>query len=167
MGIAEIVFFVVAALAVLAALGVILHPHPVYSALSLVFALFQIAVLFVLLDAQTVAFLQVIVYAGAIMVLFLFVIMLLNLEREPEAPPLSWRLVMLGVGGLLATELAWFFLRRAPLPAERGAIDEGYGTVAALSRTLFTGHVLSFEITSILLLIAIVGAVVLAKRGTD
>ena len=167
MGIAELVFFVVAALAVLASLGVILHPHPVYSALSLVLALFQIAVLFVLLDAQMVAFLQVIVYAGAIMVLFLFVIMLLNLEREPAGPPLPWRLTMLGVGGLLGAELAWFFLRRAPLAPESGAVDESYGTVGALSRTLFTDHLLSFEITSILLLIAIVGAVVLAKREVD
>jgi NADH-quinone oxidoreductase subunit J len=149
----------------LAALGVILHPHPVYSALFLVIALFQIAVLFILLDAQMVAFLQVIVYAGAIMVLFLFVIMLLNLEREPQPPPLSWRLLMLGVGGTLAFELAWFFLRRAALPAERGKVAESYGSVVALARALFTDHVLSFEITSVLLLVAMVGAIVLAKRG--
>ena len=167
MGIAEIVFFVVAVLAVVSALGVILHPHPVYSALFLVVALFQIAVLFILLDAQMVAFLQVIVYAGAIMVLFLFVIMLLNLEREPEPPPAAWRLLMLCVGGTLGLELAWFFLRRAPLPAVHGTIDKSFGSAVALSRTLFTDHVLSFEITSILLLIAIVGSVVLAKRGTD
>src|SRR2546423_14039255 len=126
MGIAEIVFFVVAVLAVVSALGVILHPHPVYSALFLVVALFQIAVLFILLDAQMVAFLQVIVYAGAIMVLFLFVIMLLNLEREPEPPPAAWRLLMLCVGGALGLELAWFFLRRAPLPAVHGTIDKSY-----------------------------------------
>jgi NADH-quinone oxidoreductase subunit J len=167
MSLATIVFFAVALLAVLAALGVILHPHPVYSALSLVVALFQIAVLFVLLDAQMVAFLQILVYAGAIMVLFLFVIMLLNLEREPEPPPIGWRLSMLGIGGTLAAELAWFFLRRAPLPEVAGSVEEGYGSVTALARTMFTDHALSFELTSVLLLVAMVGAIVLAKRGTS
>jgi len=164
----EILFFVVGALAVVAALGVVLHPHPVYSALSLVVALFQIAVLFILLDAQVVAFLQVLVYAGAIMVLFLFVIMLLNLQREPQAAPLGWRVAMLAVGGLLALELVWFFLRRIPAPASSGrALDPDYGSISALARTLFANHALSFEITSILLLVAVVGAVVLAKRGAD
>src|SRR5262249_59759556 len=108
MGIAEVIFFVVGAIAIASAFGVILHPHPVYSALSLVVALFQIAVLFILLDAEMVAFLQVLVYAGAIMVLFLFVIMLLNLGRDPEAAPIGWKLTALGAGGLLAVELACF-----------------------------------------------------------
>src|SRR2546430_17321105 len=117
MGIAEIVFFVVAVLAVVSALGVILHPHPVYSALFLVVALFQIAVLFILLDAQMVAFLQVIDYAGAIMALFLFVIMLLNLEREPEPPPAAWRPWMLCAGGAPGLAPAWLVPPPAPPPA--------------------------------------------------
>jgi NADH-quinone oxidoreductase subunit J len=166
MGAGEIVFFVFGGIAILSALAVILHPHPVYCALALVVALFQIAGLFILLDAPMVAFLQVLVYAGAIMVLFLFVIMLLNLEREPEPPPPSWRLATLSVGGLLAIELGWFFLRRvAPARVEGRGLDPGYGSVSALARTLFADHALSFEITSILLLVAVVGAVVLAKRG--
>jgi len=166
MGAGEIFFFVFGGIAVLSALAVILHPHPVYSALALIVALFQIAGLFLLLDAPVVAFLQVLVYAGAIMVLFLFVIMLLNLEREPEPPPLSWRLGILSVGGLLAIELVWFFLRRvAPTRIQSGGLDPSYGSVSTLARTLFADHVLSFEITSILLLVAVVGAVVLAKRG--
>jgi len=164
MGIGEIVFFVVAALAIASSLVVILHPHPVYSALSLVVALFQIAILFILLDAQMVAFLQIIVYAGAIMVLFLFVIMLLNVEREKDVASPSWRALMAAVGGVLAFEFAWFFLRRASPPSGSGPLEEGYGSVTALARTLFTDHVLSFELTSVLLLVAIVGAVVLAKR---
>ena len=167
MDLASLVFFIVAAVAVLSALGVILHPHPVYCALFLVMTLFQIAVLFVLLDAQMVAFLQILVYAGAIMVLFLFVIMLLNLEREPEQPPLTWRLVMLAVGGTLGIELAYFFLRRAPLPEVAGTVEEGYGTVTALARTMFTDHAMAFELTSVLLLVAMVGAIVLAKRETS
>ena len=164
----EILFFLFGTLAVISALGVILHPHPVYSALALVLTLFQIAGLFILLDAQMVAFLQVIVYAGAIMVLFLFVIMLLNLEREPQPPPAAWRFGMLAVGGLLAFELAWFFLKRAPMPAgESGELAADYGSVKTLAGTLFRDHVLSFELTSVLLLVAVVGAVVLAKRRAD
>jgi NADH-quinone oxidoreductase subunit J len=167
MGIGEVIFFIVGAVAIAAAFGVILHPHPVYSALFLVVALFQIAVLFILLDAQMVAFLQVLVYAGAIMVLFLFVIMLLNLGRDPEAARTSWKLVTLGLGALLGAELGWFFLRRAVPRVASGTIDPAYGSVTALGRTLFADHALSFEITSILLLVAMVGAVVLARRGAD
>jgi NADH-quinone oxidoreductase subunit J len=167
MGIGEIIFFLVGAVAIASAFGVILHPHPVYSALSLVVALFQIAVLFILLDAQMVAFLQVLVYAGAIMVLFLFVIMLLNLGRDAEASPVGWKLTALGAGGLLGAELAAFFLRRVVPPSAVGALDPGFGSVKALARVLFTDHALSFEITSILLLVAMVGAVVLARRGAD
>jgi NADH-quinone oxidoreductase subunit J len=168
MALAEVIFFVVAALAILSALAVILHPHPVYSALALIVTLFQIAVLFLLLDAQMVAFLQILVYAGAIMVLFLFVIMLLNLEREPEPPPAPWRIGMLALGAALALEFGWFFLRRLPSSLRRPAtLDPEYGSVTALARTLFRDHALSFEITSILLLVAVVGAVVLAKRGVE
>jgi NADH-quinone oxidoreductase subunit J len=168
MAFGEVIFFVVAAIAVASALAVILHPHPVYSALALIVTLFQIAVLFLLLDAQMVAFLQILVYAGAIMVLFLFVIMLLNLEREPEPAAGRWRLGTLGLGALLAFEFAWFFLRHpAPSPAPGATLDPDYGSARALARTLFRDHALSFEITSILLLVAVVGAVVLAKRGAD
>lgn len=168
MALGEAIFFVVALIAVLSALGVILHPHPVYSALALIVTLFQIAVLFLLLDAQMVAFLQILVYAGAIMVLFLFVIMLLNLQSEPETSSAPWRLGMLTVGGLLGLEFAWFFLRRAAGSFAREAkLEEGYGTVRSLARTLFADHALSFELTSILLLVAVVGAVVLAKRGFE
>ena len=164
----EILFFLIAAVALASALTVILHPHPVYSALALVVTLFQIAVFFVLLDAQMVAFLQILVYAGAIMVLFLFVIMLLNLQKESEVASLGWRLTTLTVGGALAVEFAWFFLHHVvPLSAAGGELDRDYGSVNALGRKLFTDHALSFEITSILLLVAVVGAVVLGKRGLD
>jgi NADH-quinone oxidoreductase subunit J len=164
----EILFFLIAALAVASALTVILHPHPVYSALALIVTLFQIAVFFLLLDAQMVAFLQILVYAGAIMVLFLFVIMLLNLQKETEAISPGLRFMTLTVGGALAAELVWFFLRRAsPLAPAGGEIDKDYGSVRALGSKLFTDHALSFELTSILLLIAVVGVVVLAKRGSD
>jgi len=167
MGIAQIVFFLIGAVAIVSAFGVILHPHPVYSALSLVVTLFQIAVLFILLDAEMVAFLQLLVYAGAIMVLFLFVIMLLNVGRDPEVAPLGWKLTVLGAGGVLGAELAGFFLHHFAPPAAVGAIDPEFGSVTSLAHALFTDHALSFEITSVLLLVAMVGAVVLARRGTD
>jgi len=168
MGAGEMVFFVVAGVAVVSALGVVLHPSPVYCALSLIVTLFQIAVLFLLLDAQMVAFLQILVYAGAIMVLFLFVIMLLNPERDVDRPPHTLRGVIAGVGGLFAAELAWFFLRRGKLPQLKASdVASNYGSVAALGRSLYTDHALSFELTSVLLLVAVVGAVVLARKGGD
>ncbi len=167
MGLGEIMFFLLGAVAILAALGVILHPHPVYSALNLVIALFQIAGLFILLDAQMVAFLQVIVYAGAIMVLFLFVIMLLNLDVQPTPPPLPWRIGMMLMGGALAAELATFFVRKLHFVVDARPLPANFGSVEAVAGSLFTNDVFPFELTSVLLLIAVVGAVVLAKKGAD
>ena len=159
-------FFLVSALAVGSALAVVLQPNPVYCALALVVALFQVAAVFVLLGAHTLAFLQIIVYAGAIMVLFLFVIMMLNLQHDREPPSRSRRVVTMGAGSLLAAELAAFFLGRPGLPAAEGALADDFGSVTALGRSLFTDHVLAFELTSLLLLVAIVGAVVVARKGS-
>jgi NADH-quinone oxidoreductase subunit J len=159
-----LLFLVVASVALASAMVVILHPNPVYCALALVIALFQVAALFILLGAHMIAFLQIIVYAGAIMVLFLFVIMLLNLQRETESAPPGWRGAVGAAGSLLAAELGWFFLTKPMPPAgPRGAED--FGSVVALGRSLFTTHALSFELTSILLLVAIIGAVVIARRA--
>jgi NADH-quinone oxidoreductase subunit J len=156
-------FFVLALLSVLSAFGVILSRNPIRSALSLVMTLFLLAVLFVLLDAHLVAALQVIVYAGAIMVLFLFVIMLLNLQSDPrrEGPRLprgaAWAVAALMLALLLVGTWRGGETATGRVPAE-------FGTTAALSERLFTHFVLPFEITSLLLLVAIVGAVVLARR---
>jgi len=145
--------------------AVILHPNPVYSAMALILTLFLLAVYFLFLDAHLVAFLQILVYAGAIMVLFLFVIMLLNPQeesREAGRGGLRW-IAWLG-GGVLVLEL-FLLIRRSPTMTASGEkLPEGFGTVAALGKRLFTDFLLPFEIASILLLIAIVGAVVLAKR---
>ena len=166
--------FVALAVPIIVTAGaVILHPNPVYSAMALVLTLFLLAVYFLFLDAHLVAFLQILVYAGAIMVLFLFVIMLLNPQeesREAGRGGLRW-IAWLG-GGVLILELFLLMRRSLTLPAsglEAGAaggekLPEGFGTVAALGERLFTDFLLPFEIASILLLIAIVGAVVLAKR---
>ena len=155
-------FFVVAAMTIASALTVVLHRNPVYSALGLVATLALTAVLFLGLDAQIVGFLQIIVYAGAIVVLFLFVIMLLNLQVEEQAfaPPL---LVVLGMGGGvgLATIVA-FGLAGTTVPA--APLTTGFGDTAPLAERLFTTYLLPFELTSILLLVAIIGAVVLGKK---
>jgi NADH-quinone oxidoreductase subunit J len=159
-------FLLFGGIAVVSAFTVVLHPHPVYCALALVVTLFQIAILFLLLEAHLIAFLQVVIYAGAIMVLFLFVIMLLNLPRETEVTRPAWRATVLGVGGLLGVELVTLFARSRPAPAA-GALVGGFGSVTALSRELFSTYAFAFEVTSVLLLVAVIGAVVLAKRRLD
>ncbi|HEX4601123.1 MAG TPA: NADH-quinone oxidoreductase subunit J [Gemmatimonadales bacterium] len=166
-----IIFWVFGGLAIASALLCITRLNPVASALWLVMTLFALAALFVLLDAQFIAVLQVLVYAGAIMVLFLFVIMLLDLAHP--GPTDIKGPVGLAVGVLLAVGL--FFqlgvLRTAGPPAAialppgtvaRAAAEQGM--VASVARPLFDAYLVPFEITSLLLLAAIVGAVVLAKR---
>ena len=159
-------FAALAAGLVASALTVVLHPNPVKSAMALVATLFLLAVVFVFLGAHMIAALQVIVYAGAIMVLFLFVIMLLNLQDEAGETRGGSRVALrvgawLG-GSVLAAELVVLFLR-LPL-APPSAAPEGYGGAAAVARSLFTDYLFPFELTSILLLVAVVGAVVLAQR---
>ena len=160
-----VTFFALAVPLIFVAAMVILHPNPVYSALYLVLALFLLAVYFLFLEAHLIAVLQIIVYAGAIVVLFLFVIMLLNLQTEVgERQRKGLRLAALLGGGVLAIEL-FLLLRRLPVGTEPDqSLPEGFGTVSAIGERLFTDFLLPFEITSILLLVAMVGAVVLAKR---
>lgn len=157
------VFFVFAAIAVIFSLVVILHRNTVVSALSLVAALFSLAVMYVLLDAPFMAALQVIIYAGAIMVLFLFVIMLLNLQHtaEERTRPIQQ---FLGYAGSAAFALTLvFYLSKA---AVIRAIPKIFPSDArAIGFTLFDRYVLPFEFVSILLLAAIVGALVLSQRG--
>ena len=155
-------FLVVAALTVASALVVVLHKSPVYSAIGLVSTLGLIAMLFLGLDAQIVAFLQIIVYAGAIVVLFLFVIMLLNLQEEPRAfasPLLVGAGLAAGLG--LAGMIAIGVTRSAVATPE---LHDAFGAPLALAERLFTSYLLPFELTSILLLVAIVGAVVIGKK---
>jgi NADH-quinone oxidoreductase subunit J len=159
-----VTFFSLALPLIVVAAMVILHPNPVYSALFLVLTLFLLAVYFLFLDAHMIAALQIIVYAGAIMVLFLFVIMLLNLQRESHENPRRGLRIAATVGGALLIAELVLLLRRTPNGAGQPPLPEGYGTVLALSERLFTDFLLPFEITSVLLLVAVVGAVVLAKR---
>jgi NADH-quinone oxidoreductase subunit J len=158
----EILFFILAALAVVAALLVVFQRNVVHCAMALVAALFVIAILFFTLHAPMVGALQILVYAGAIMVLFLFVIMLLNPTALEVRRGLWW-----SFGGvmalLLAGALAAVTTNDLP-PADPVAATELFGSPETLAQSLFTEFVLPFEITSVLLLVAMVGAVVLAKR---
>jgi NADH-quinone oxidoreductase subunit J len=164
---AELVTFWVFAIPLVAtAIGVVLARSPVYAAMNLVAAFFFMAGIYVLLTAHLIAFMQVLVYAGAVMVLFLFVIMLLSLGDEhlfKERRAGMQYLGVLGGVGVLAV------LASAIADAAEGLgtvrpVDSAFGTVKAVGNVLFTEYLLPFEATSLLLLVAIVGAVVVAKE---
>ena len=172
MGFDAIFFYVFGALAVAASLLVIGQRNPVYSVLLLIASFAALAGLYVLLDAPFTAVAQIIVYAGAIMVLFLFVVMLLNVPREDAAEydrshPLN-RPGARRLGAVLAlalvAELVWalsYVLGRGPAVSDTAA-----GTVSSvreIGRVLFTDYAFPFEATSILILVALVGSIVLAK----
>ena len=162
-----VLFGILAALLLASALGVVLAASPIRSALSLVMTLFFIAVEFLFLDAQLVAALQVVVYAGAIMVLFLFVIMLLNLQEEPRAMArFGARVAAVLLGSLFLLAAVHFFVKPGigTGTGMAGAVAATFGSTELLAETLFTRFLFAFEITSILLLVAILGAVVLAKK---
>ncbi len=159
-----VLFYAFAALAVAGALAMVLNfRNVVAGAMSLVVSMVALAGIYVLLHAHLVAVVQILVYAGAIVVLFLFVVMLLNL-RSDEFPPARQRLVkLLGVAaGALA--LVWFFTVLSGALPESGPLPEGYGGYRRVGVALYTDYVLPFEVASLILLAAIVGAVVLAKR---
>ena len=161
-------FFILAGLIILSAVGVVLNRHPVRSAMCLVATLFLLAVLFIFLDADFVAALQVVVYAGAIMVVFLFVIMLLNLSDDAPAPPQQSRRFSALVGASLFVLGLLYLLRQTglllPGPGMGTAVPQGFGSIEMVGLRLFTHYLLQFEITGLLMLGGVVGAVVLAKR---
>jgi NADH-quinone oxidoreductase subunit J len=170
--IVQVFFWLLAGLAIIGALLCISQKNPVASALCLVLTLFALSGIYVLLDAHFIAVMQVVVYAGAIMVLFLFVIMLLNAGRPGGFTDLkgtAWKLTAAVLAGALIVQLLG--LRRlvpgesVRLPAgvvERMTVERG--AVGVIAEPLFRAYLVPFEITSLLLLAAVVGAVVLAKR---
>ncbi len=168
MDLIQLVFYMFAAIAVVSSVLMITRKNPVYSVIFLVLTLFSIAAIFVLLNAHFLAALQVVVYAGAILVLFLFVIMLLNLghDFEPDIKPRLWWVFGGGLGLVLLAELI-VALRDVPLDPEADMLTvwfEEKGAVAGVAEPLFQNQVLAVEITGLLLLVAMVGAVVIAKR---
>ncbi|MEP6714793.1 MAG: NADH-quinone oxidoreductase subunit J [Terriglobia bacterium] len=165
----DLFFFMVFALIALAcALNVVLQKQPISSALSLVGVMSSLAVLYLLLGADFLAMAQIIVYAGAIMVLFIFVIMLLNAGAE-ETRGRSWISQILGVPALLILmgALCFFAMRWFPNAGFVKFGDFAGGGPQQLGYALFTDYLLPFEVTSVLILIAIIGAIVLARKELD
>jgi len=166
-----VAFYLFAAVAVVSSLLVVGQRNPMYSVMLLIASFGALAGLYVLLDAPFTAVTQIIIYAGAIMVLFLFVVMLLNVPREEAAVgPVTATLGATGIrigavlSAVLAIELVWALSRLAPTRFGDDAEVTGISSVARIGRTLFTEHAFAFEATSILILAAMVGATVLARR---
>src|SRR5436305_3292397 len=159
-----ILFLIFGAVCVAGALNFLLQHHPINSALSLIVVMGSLALLFLLLGAEFVAAVQVIVYAGAVMVLFVFVIMLLNAGEEARAGG-SRVALFLGIPGLAVfAALMFWTLSASRSQVGRAAIGDYYVPTSTLGIALFREFLLPFEVTSVLILIAIMGAVVLAKR---
>lgn len=162
-----ILFLIFALIAVVCGINVVLQTHPISSAVSLIGVMGSLAILYLLLGAEFIAAAQVIVYAGAVMVLFIFVIMLLNAGAEIKRGR-SFMAQLLGIPLLvsLLALLAWFVQRMYPSETVRFGEFTG-GTAKDIGTKLFTTYLLPFEITSVLILIAILGAVVLARKEMD
>lgn len=165
----DLIFFLILSLiAISTALGMLLSRNAIYSALFLVLNFITVAVFYLLLGAPFIAMAQVTVYAGAIMVLFLFVIMLLGAESLPEAQVLPWQKPLAGLLAVaLAVEATFIFLTRARPIGDVAQPDASVNTVTnlrALGEALFTQYLLPFEVTSILLLVAMIGAIVLVRK---
>jgi NADH-quinone oxidoreductase subunit J len=162
----QILFYLMAALAVGCAIGVVAFRHPIHSAFSLIGALFFLAGIFVLLDAHFVAAIQVLVYAGAVMVLFMFVIMLLNLSTEELGPARITATKILGILllGAVGVAMVRTLLEQGSRVSFAKVDVETFGTVEHVGKLLFTRYLFPFEIVSVLLIAAIVGAVVIGKK---
>jgi len=160
-----ITFFILATIAIAAALGMLLSRSAVYSALFLVLNFGTVAVFYILLNAPFIAMAQVSVYAGAIMVLFLFVIMLLGTELLPPTKALPWqRPLAIFLGVILFAESGYLLFIRNAATGDVPQPIQTFGSPQAVGQALFSSYLLPFEVTSVLLLIAMVGAIVLAVR---
>ncbi len=162
-----LLFILFAGMAIGCAVSMVAQRNPLYGAISLIGVFISLACLYVTLAAPFIAAVQVIVYAGAIMVLVVFVIMLLNVEDEERMPLRLRSLVPIAVGlaAILFAEAAFiiFFVQASPLTPKTNISD--VGLTSSIGAGLFTTYLLPFEITSVLLLMAIVGAITLARRG--
>ena len=165
----KIVFFLFAALAILASIGVVAQRNPMHSVLLLIVSFGGLAGLYVQLDAPFTAVTQIIIYAGAIMVLFLFVVMLLNAHTEDDLPKTALGPRALRIGIVLSLALGLevaFALSRLGLTTfsnDPGTVS-AISSVAKIGTQLFTTHAFAFEVTSILILVSMVGAVVIARK---
>jgi NADH-quinone oxidoreductase subunit J len=172
-------FYALAAAVVIASLLVIGQRNPIHSVMLLIGSFGALAGLYILLDAPFVAVIQIIIYTGAILVLFLFVVMLLNAPREDVPEDAARRISLHGprrlgaaLAALLAVELVWAVVaafRAGGAPGfERGErVTETVSSVKRIGQVLFTEYAFAFEVTSLLIIVAMIGAVILAKRPTD
>ena len=160
-----ILFIGLAIVAIGSALGMLLSKNSVYSALNLILNFITVAIFYLLLNAPFIALAQVTVYAGAIMVLFLFVIMLLGAESLRHKGTLPWQPPLaFGLAAILLVEAAYVLFIRPGTFNTGSAVDASFGSPAAVGEVLFSRYLLPFEIISVLLLAAMVGAIVLTKR---
>lgn len=162
-----ILFFGLALVAVAAALGMLFSKNAIYSALFLIVNFGAIAVFYLILDAPFIALTQVAVYAGAIMVLFLFVIMLLGAEQTGRTPAAWWlQPLALSLGTILLAETVYIaYLHHVRFPS-MAQVKPAFGSPLQVGEVLFNQYLLPFEVTSVLLLVAMIGAIVLTKRKT-
>jgi len=161
-----LIFFIFAGIAVFCGISLVAQTHPIASALSLIGVMGSLAILYLPLGGEFIAAAQVIVYAGAIMVLFVFVIMLLNAGAEGTALLVPKFVKYTGMVLLAAFLGLISFIIQAMLPKTESVVFGGFtgGTAAEIGRKLFTAYLLPFEITSVLILIALLGAIVLARK---
>jgi len=168
MNLTLILFLILAAVAVASAIGLLVSRNAVYAALFLVLNFATVAVFYLLLGAPFIALAQVTVYAGAIMVLFLFVIMLLGAEKLPRAVGLPWqRPLAIALAVILTGEAVFLLVQRLKIPvllANPGPELNSTATLQSLASALFNQYLLPFEVTSVLLLVAMIGAIVMTKR---
>lgn len=166
MDILHILFWFLSVLAIFAAIMVLVSKNPVHSVLWLIVVFFAISGHYVLLNAQFLAIVNLIVYAGAIMVLFLFVIMLMNLNAEADPKKNSWmKLIGVVTGGLLLTVLVSAIRSSTDIAGKTAVMKTGdIGLIQNLGKVLFTDYAVPFEISSVLFLSAMVGAVVIGKK---
>ena len=168
----KVLFIVFAVIAIASALNILLQRSPLYSALSLIGTLLSLSALYLTVHAQFIAAVQIVVYAGAIMVLFIFVIMLLNVPKDQPLVEKQKGLRYLAIpfAGLMIAEM-FYVLRPIRLstlpPIPPGNAEQAVGTTWSIGTALFTDYLLPFEVTSVLILMALVGAMVLARREGD
>ncbi len=165
----KLLFIIFAVVAIASALNILFQRNPLYSALSLIGTLLALSALYVSVRAEFIAAVQIVVYAGAIMVLFIFVIMLLNVpqDRPQIEKQKGLRFLAIPFAGLMIAEM-FYVLRPIRLntlpPVSTTNADQAVGTTWSIGTALFTDYLLPFEVTSVLILMAVVGAMVLARR---
>lgn len=163
-----ILYFILAIVAVASALGMLFSSNAVYAALFLITNFATVAVFYLLLDASFIALAQVTVYAGAIMVLFLFVIMLLGAEQTGRTRGSWWvQPLALGLGVILLAEAVFIVMSQRGMLQAVARVSPAFGGPVAIGESLFRQYVLPFEVTSILLLVAMIGAIVLSRARSS